>query len=91
MTTVGFGDIVLVAIAARLVTGLEAIVGQIYVAVGIAASSAARRARARPIARREFMQCMSVWPVPPGVKVESPSAPLPPVGTKWQEIPPSSR
>jgi len=37
MTTVGFGDIVPVAIAARLVTGLEAIVGQIYVAVVIAA------------------------------------------------------
>jgi recombinational DNA repair protein (RecF pathway) len=37
MTTVGFGDIVPVAIMARLVTGLEAIVGQIYVAVVIAA------------------------------------------------------
>ena len=37
MTTVGFGDIVPVAIAARLVTGLEAIVGQIYIAVVIAA------------------------------------------------------
>ena len=46
MTTVGFGDIVPVAIAARLVTGLEAIVGQIYVAVVIAAL-VGRAARAR--------------------------------------------
>jgi hypothetical protein len=46
MTTVGFGDIVPVAIAARLVTGLEAIVGQMYVAVVIAAL-VGRAARAR--------------------------------------------
>src|SRR5262245_53320234 len=36
VTTVGFGDIVPVAPAARLATGLEAIVGQFYVAVVIA-------------------------------------------------------
>ena len=36
-TTVGFGDIVPVAPAARLATGLEAIVGQLYLAVVIAA------------------------------------------------------
>ena len=37
MTTLGYGDIVPVTLAARLVTGLEAIVGQFYVAVVIAA------------------------------------------------------
>jgi voltage-gated potassium channel len=36
LTTVGFGDIVPVAAAARLATGLEAIVGQLYLAVVIA-------------------------------------------------------
>ncbi|MGH7896252.1 MAG: potassium channel family protein [Candidatus Binatia bacterium] len=36
MTTVGFGDIIPVAPAARLATGLEAIVGQLYLAVVIA-------------------------------------------------------
>ena len=36
VTTVGFGDIVPVTPAARLVTGLEAIVGQLYLAVVIA-------------------------------------------------------
>jgi hypothetical protein len=36
VTTVGFGDIVPVAPAARLATGLEAIVGQLYLAVVIA-------------------------------------------------------
>jgi voltage-gated potassium channel Kch len=36
MTTVGFGDIVPVAPAARLATGLEAIVGLLYLAVVIA-------------------------------------------------------
>lgn len=36
LTTVGFGDIVAVAPAARLVTGLEAIVGQLYLAVVVA-------------------------------------------------------
>jgi hypothetical protein len=36
MTTVGFGDIVPVTRAARLVTGLEAIVGQLYLAIVIA-------------------------------------------------------
>lgn len=36
LTTVGFGDIVPVTPAARLATGLEAIVGQLYVAVVIA-------------------------------------------------------
>jgi voltage-gated potassium channel len=36
LTTVGFGDIVPVSLGARLVTGLEAIVGQFYVAVVIA-------------------------------------------------------
>lgn len=35
-TTVGFGDIVPVTPAARIVTGLEAIVGQLYLAVVIA-------------------------------------------------------
>jgi len=35
-TTVGFGDVVPVAPVARVVTGLEAIVGQLYLAVGIA-------------------------------------------------------
>jgi len=47
LTTVGFGDIVPVAPAARLVTGLEAIVGQLYLAVVIATlvgRVAARRA-----------------------------------------------
>ena len=46
LTTVGFGDIVPVAPAARLVTGLEAIVGQLYLAVVIATlvgRAAARR------------------------------------------------
>lgn len=36
LTTVGFGDIVPVSLGARLATGLEAIVGQFYVAVVIA-------------------------------------------------------
>jgi len=36
VTTVGFGDIVPVAPAARLATGLEAIAGQLYLAVVIA-------------------------------------------------------
>ena len=36
LTTVGFGDIVPVTPAARLVTGLEAVVGQLYLAVVIA-------------------------------------------------------
>ena len=36
LTTVGYGDIVPVTSAARLVTGLEAIVGQLYLAVVIA-------------------------------------------------------
>lgn len=36
LTTVGFGDIVPVTSAARLATGLEAIVGQLYLAVVIA-------------------------------------------------------
>lgn len=36
LTTVGFGDIVPITPAARLVTGLEAIVGQMYLAVVIA-------------------------------------------------------
>jgi voltage-gated potassium channel Kch len=36
MTTVGFGDIVPITPAARLATGLEAIVGQLYLAVVIA-------------------------------------------------------
>lgn len=36
LTTVGFGDIVPVAPAARLVTGLEAMIGQLYLAVVIA-------------------------------------------------------
>lgn len=36
LTTVGFGDIVPVTAAARLATGLEAIVGQLYLAVVIA-------------------------------------------------------
>lgn len=36
LTTVGFGDITPVTPAARLVTGLEAIVGQLYLAVVIA-------------------------------------------------------
>jgi voltage-gated potassium channel len=36
LTTVGFGDIVPVTPAARLATGLEAIVGQLYLAVVIA-------------------------------------------------------
>jgi len=36
LTTVGFGDIVPVTPAARLVTGLEAMVGQLYLAVVIA-------------------------------------------------------
>lgn len=47
MTTVGFGDIVPVTPAARLVTGLEAIVGQLYLAIVIAilvGRVAARRA-----------------------------------------------
>ena len=46
LTTVGFGDIVPVAPAARLATGLEAIVGQLYLAVVIATlvgRAAARR------------------------------------------------
>jgi voltage-gated potassium channel Kch len=46
VTTVGFGDIVPVTSAARLATGLEAIVGQLYLAVVIAtlvARVAARR------------------------------------------------
>jgi len=36
LTTVGFGDIVPVGTAARLVTGLEAIIGQLYLAVVVA-------------------------------------------------------
>jgi len=52
MTTVGFGDIVPVTRGARLVTGLEAIVGQFYVAVVIAAlvgrAAAARSADRTP-------------------------------------------
>lgn len=36
LTTVGFGDIVPVSHVARLVTGLEAIVGQLYLAVVVA-------------------------------------------------------
>ena len=36
LTTVGFGDIVPITPAARLATGLEAIVGQLYLAVVIA-------------------------------------------------------
>ena len=36
MTTVGFGDIVPITRAARLATGLEAIVGQLYLAIVIA-------------------------------------------------------
>jgi voltage-gated potassium channel Kch len=36
LTTVGFGDIVPISPAARLATGLEAIVGQLYLAVVIA-------------------------------------------------------
>ena len=36
LTTVGFGDIVAVTPAARLVTGLEAMVGLLYLAVVIA-------------------------------------------------------
>jgi hypothetical protein len=36
VTTVGFGDIVPVTPAARLATGLEAIMGQLYLAVVIA-------------------------------------------------------
>lgn len=36
LTTVGFGDIVPVASGARLATGLEAIVGQLYLAVVVA-------------------------------------------------------
>ena len=52
MTTVGFGDIVPVTLGARLVTGLEAIVGQFYVAVVIAAlvgrAAAARSADRTP-------------------------------------------
>lgn len=46
VTTVGFGDIVPVTPAARLATGLEAIVGQLYLAVVIATlvgRAAARR------------------------------------------------
>jgi voltage-gated potassium channel Kch len=52
MTTVGFGDIVPVALEARLATGLEAMVGQLYVAVVIAAlvgrAAAARSAERAP-------------------------------------------
>ena len=47
LTTVGFGDIVPVTPAARLVTGLESLVGQLYLAVVIATlvgRVAARRA-----------------------------------------------
>ena len=47
LTTVGFGDIVPVTPAARLVTGLESMVGQLYLAVVIATlvgRVAARRA-----------------------------------------------
>lgn len=46
LTTVGFGDIVPVTPLARLATGLEAIVGQLYLAVVIASlvGRAARRA-----------------------------------------------
>jgi voltage-gated potassium channel Kch len=47
LTTVGFGDIVAVTPVARLVTGLEAMVGQLYLAVVIATlvgRVAARRA-----------------------------------------------
>ena len=47
LTTVGFGDIVPITPAARLATGLEAIVGQLYLAVVIATlvgRVAARRA-----------------------------------------------
>ena len=47
LTTVGFGDIVAVTPAARLVTGLESMVGQLYLAVVIATlvgRVAARRA-----------------------------------------------
>jgi voltage-gated potassium channel Kch len=47
VTTVGFGDIVPVTPAARLATGLEAIVGQLYVAVVIATLVG------RVVARRE--------------------------------------
>ncbi|MCW5890816.1 MAG: two pore domain potassium channel family protein [bacterium] len=36
LTTTGFGDIVPVSVPARLVTGLEAIVGQLYLAVVVA-------------------------------------------------------
>jgi voltage-gated potassium channel Kch len=42
LTTVGFGDIVPVTPAARLATGLEAIVGQLYLAVVIATVAARR-------------------------------------------------
>ena len=46
LTTVGFGDIVPITPAARLVTGLEAIVGQVYLAVVIA--TLVGRVAARP-------------------------------------------
>jgi len=46
-TTVGFGDVVPVAPVARIVTGLEAIVGQLYLAVVIATLVG------RVVARRE--------------------------------------
>ena len=47
LTTVGFGDIVPVSPAARLATGLEAIVGQLYLAIVIATLVG------RVVARRE--------------------------------------
>lgn len=47
LTTVGFGDIVPVAPLARLVTGVEAIVGQLYLAVVIA-TLVGRAAGSRP-------------------------------------------
>jgi voltage-gated potassium channel Kch len=47
LTTVGFGDIVPVTPTARLVTGLQSIVGQIYLAVVVATLVSRVAARAR--------------------------------------------
>jgi hypothetical protein len=46
-TTVGFGDILPLSIAARLLTGIQAIVGQLYLAV-VVATLVSRAAQARP-------------------------------------------
>src|SRR4029450_12697525 len=60
LTTVGFGDIVPVTPAARLATGLEAMVGQLYLAVVIATlvgRVAARRACRPPPTPRPGRRC----------------------------------